>query len=183
MSIKLQHKSKRGFTFTEMLIATGLFGITSAALCAVYLFGMRSYAALENYAQFDQISRLVMDTMTKEIRQAKQVINFSTNSFTFINGDGLSITYNFNADGQELIRTASDGSVQVLLNNCSLIAFGAYQRNNIAGTWDQYPAATNDWSETVKVVQMTWKTTLPVPGGPGVSEKIQTARVVIRKQH
>ena len=53
---------------------------------------------------------------------------------------------------------------------------------NQNGNFDIYPVATNNWQQTVKVIQLTWRTSMTLPNGVGNSENIQTARIVIRKQ-
>jgi prepilin-type N-terminal cleavage/methylation domain-containing protein len=183
MFISSGRKKKRGFTLVELLIATGLFGVASAAVCSIYFYSTRGFASMATYADLDKINRTAMDTLTREIRQARLVTNVSTNSFSLINGDGLAVTYWFNAALKQFIRASSDGNSKVLVSDCDLINFDVYQRNNIAGTWDQYPVATTNWSEYVKVIQLTWKASRKVPLGPGVSENVQTAKIIIRKQH
>jgi Tfp pilus assembly protein PilW len=185
MFIKRQRKSARGYTLVEMIVAFGVFGIVTVAICSIYLFSTRSFAALANYAELDKINRTALDTMTKEIRQAKVVTAASTNSITFINGDGLSVTYYFDPTTEQLVRSASDGSSRVLLSSCDLLTFHLGQRNLTNGTFDAYPPVTGDWSSSVKVVRLSWKATRPIPGAANhsVSETIQTAQVVIRKQH
>lgn len=178
-----RRKNNRGFTMVEMMVSAGLFGVATASVCTLYLVSTRGFASLANYAELDKINRVAMDTLTKEIRQARIVTDVQSNSFSVINGDGQSVTYWFNPTVKQFIRTAGDGSVKVLISSCSLINFDVYQRNNIFGTWDQYPAATNNWSESVKVLRLTWKTAREIPGGPGVSENVQTAKIIIRKQH
>jgi hypothetical protein len=166
----------------ETLVAAGLFGVASAALCTVYAFSTRSFASLANYAQLDQINRVALDTLTKEIRQARVVTDVTSNSISFINGDRQSVIYNFDAGTKKLVRYIN-GTSHTLLSDCNLINFDVYQRNNISNTFDQYPAATNNWNEYVKVIRLTWKASRTIPAGPSVSENVQTARVVIRKQH
>jgi hypothetical protein len=143
----------------------------------------RGFASLANYAELDKINRNAMDNLTMEIRQAKLVTDVQSNSFSLINGDNVSVTYWFNPSLKQFTRSASDGTTKVLITSCALINFEVFQRNNIAGTCDQYPIATNNWSEYVKVIQLTWKAARAIPGGPGVSENVQTAKIVIRKQH
>jgi len=183
MFISSRRKSKRGFTLVEMLIATGLFGIASAAVCSIYMFSTRGFASMATYADLDKINRIAMDTLTREIRQARLVTDVSSNSFSLINGDGASVTYWFNSGLKQFVRSSNDGNSKILVSDCDLINFAVFQRNNIAGTWDQYPVATNNWSEYVKVIQLTWKASRKVPLGPGVSENVQTAKIIIRKQH
>jgi len=183
MFINFSRKNSGGFTAIEMLIATGLFSLATAAVCTIYMYATHGFASLANYAELDKINRNAMDNLTMEIRQAKLVTDVQTNSFSFINGDGVSVTYWFNSGAKLFIRSASDGSSKVIISSCALINFDVCQRNTIAGTWDQYPAATNNWSEYVKVIQLTWKAARAIPGGPGVSENFQTAKIIIRKQH
>jgi prepilin-type N-terminal cleavage/methylation domain-containing protein len=183
MFIKFRFNSKRGFTLVETLVAAGLFGIASAALCTVYAFSTRSFASLANYAELDQINRTALDTLTREIRQARVVTDVTSNSISFINGNQVSVIYNFDAGTKKLMRYAAGSLPQTLLSDCNLINFDVYQRNNISNTFDQYPAATNNWNEYVKVIRLTWKASRTIATGPTVSENVQTARVVIRKQH
>src|SRR5712671_3962881 len=93
MFIRFQRKIRLGFTLVEMLIATGLFGVVSASVCTVYLASTRGFASLANYAELDKINRTAMDTLTREIRQSKLVTDVQSNSFSVINGDGVSVTY------------------------------------------------------------------------------------------
>jgi len=187
MYIELKRKSRRGFTLVEILIAAGLFGIVSLALATIFFFSTRSFVSMTTYAELDKINRTAMDKLTYEIRQANHVNAVTMDDsghisgISLINGDGQAVTYNFDSATKQLVRSAS-GSSQVLLEDCSLIYFNLYQRNPIGGTYNIYPAATNDWQHTVKVVSLTWKASRPIYGGPAVSENIQTAQVVIRKQ-
>lgn len=184
MFFELSQKSKRAFTLVEMLVSVGLFSIAATAIMSIYLFGSRSFASLANYADLDKINRTAMDTLTREIRQAKQVTGFSTNGISFINGDDHSVSYYFNGANKQLVRNdVTANTTKALVSSCTLLNFDVYQRNNISNTFDQYPAATNNWSETVKVIRLTWKASRTIMGSQRVSEDIQTARVVIRKQH
>ena len=182
MSIKPRRKSAHAYTLVEMMVATGLFSLAGLALGSLYLFGTTSFAAMVNYADLDKINRGAMDTLSKEIRAAQAVTDATGNSVTIINANGLSVTYAFNSTSGKLTRMASDGSSSTLVSDCTLLNFQLYQRNPIGGTYDIYPAATNNWSQTVKVVSLTWKASRKMPSGVGVSENIQTARVVLRRQ-
>ena len=171
-----------------MMTATAIFALCGLALMGLYLFCIKGMASMYNYALLDQYNRQAMDHMTSEIRQATRVLGFTTNSLTLQTADpegrlGPQVTYQFNAPSQKLIRTSTDGTSQLLLNNCSLIQFSLYTRVPTNGTYNCYPVATGSWSNTVKVIQLTWKTAITnCPSTIGNSENIQTALVVIRKQ-
>src|SRR3954465_1428314 len=99
MIIKPANKSHRGWTLVEMMVATGVFAIAGLALSTIFIFSIRSFAALENYCTLDRQNRVAMDKLTLEIRQAKQVVSYDTNatSLTILNGDNDQVTYSFNS--------------------------------------------------------------------------------------
>lgn len=187
MFIKPSPNKRRGWTLAEMMVALGIFSLCGLAMMGLYLFCVKGMASMYNYAVLDSYNRHAMDTLTREIRQAQAVVGYTTNSITIETGNpdgtaGANVTYSFNGSSQKLIRTSSDGSSQVLLDHCSLLQFSLYTRVPVTGTYESYPVATNNWQQTVKVLQLTWKTSIQLPSGPINSEDIQTARVVIRKQ-
>src|SRR3974390_1733315 len=127
MFIRPASKANRAWTLVEMMVGVAVFSIAAMALATVFLFSIRSYAAMANYALLDQKNRQAMDQLTYEIRQAQKVVNYTTNatssSLIITNGDGLQVTYTFNSSNQSVSRSASDGSSVVLLTNCSLLNF------------------------------------------------------------
>ena len=182
MFIKPAPKTRSGWTLVEMIMAAGVFSISGLALATIFLFSMRSFAAMANYSALDQANRSALDLLTREIRQARAVVDCSTNQITVINGSGTSITYFFNPKTKQFVRAGSDGTYKVLLEDCNLLSFYLFQRNPKGGSYNIYPAATNNWASTVKVVQLSWKTSRTLPHGAVNSENVQTARIVIRKK-
>jgi len=172
----------------ELMMALAVFAIAGLALVMIFMFSVRSYAAMANYAVLDQYNRQAMDQVTYELRQAKNVADYQSNatsrSLSITNGDGLLVTYVFDANMQQVRRQASDGTSKVLLTNCNLLDFGLYMRPPTNGTFDVYPVQSgSNWQQTVKVVQLSWKTSMMIsPIAKVNSEDIQTARIVIRKQ-
>jgi len=180
-------KPQPGFTLVELMMGVAIFSVTSVAMCSLFLFSTRSFAALSNYSALDKSNRQAMDLLTREIRQAKQVNNYTTNSVSIVTGDTppLTVTYSFSPTTKQMVRSATDGTTtttQVLLNNCNLLSFSLFTRVPIGGTYDAFPAATTNWQDTVKVIQLTWKTSTTLPNAVVNSENVQTARIVIRKQ-
>ncbi len=188
MYIKRPVKPAAAWTLVEMMVGLGVFSVASLALAMVFLFSLRSYTAMANYAVLDQYNRQAMDQVTYELRQATQVLNYQSNatmrSLTILNGSGVTVMYVFDSTKQQVRRQASDGSNKVLLTNCNLLDFGLYMRPPTNGTFDVYPIQmTTNWQQTVKVVQLSWKTSMHIcPSMKVQSEDIQTARIVIRKQ-
>jgi Tfp pilus assembly protein PilW len=182
MFIKLPQKSKRGWTMVELLVSTGVFAISGLALATIFVFTIRSFAAMANYSDLDKENRSAMDKMTREIREAKKITAYTTNSITLLDGNNNTVSYTFKASTQQLIRTGNTGS-QVLLNSCNLLSFSLFERPPVGYSFDRYPIANANWQQNVKGVQLTWKTSRVVSGTPVInSENVQTAVIVIRKQ-
>jgi len=175
-------RANRGWTLVEMMVAVAIFSVVGAAVGSLFFFSTQSFASMVNYNALDKENRIAMDKLTMELRQSKKVTAYSTNSISFVNGDGFNITYLFSPSTRQMLRASSDGSVQALLNDCSLLSFNLFQRNPSNAVYGIWPAATNNWQLTVKVLQLTWKTSRTLPNRAGNSENVQTALIVIRKQ-
>jgi hypothetical protein len=163
-----------------MMFAVAVFAIASAAVMTAYLFSLRSFQSISNYAILDQQNRKAMDSITREVRQANAVssfVNGNSSSLTLVDGNLQPVTYSFNGATRQLIRTAG-GASTVLLNDCTLLNFNLGMRPP-ATNYGYYP--TTDINKA-KIVDLTWKTRRSLPGGVINSENIQTARIVIRKQ-
>jgi hypothetical protein len=177
---------RAGWTMAEMMVATGVFSISGLALATIFMFCVRSFAAMTNYATLDKCNRHAMDIVTAEIRQAQKVLSYSSNSsstsLTVLNGSGVNVTYSFDATKQQFIR--NDGTASVLLTNCNLVAFGLFIRPPESNSFDMYPlTTTTNWQTQVKTIQLTWKTSMNIcPTAQINSEDVQTACIVIRKQ-
>jgi prepilin-type N-terminal cleavage/methylation domain-containing protein len=186
MFISSKKSSIRGWTLTEMVVAVAIFSIAGLALSTIFSFSIRGMVAISNYSELDSQNRFAMDRLTKEIREAKQVTAYSTNSVTIVDGNGYNVSYTFSPAARTMVRSSSDGTSQMLLTNCSLLSFSLFQRNPpMPGYTDPLilDATNSNWQLMVKGIQLTWKTSRTVPGTPIVnSENVQTARIVIRKQ-
>lgn len=187
MFIKFVAKSKAaGWTLVELMVAVGIFSISGLALATIFMFCIRSFAAMTNYATLDMCNRHAMDVATAEIRQAQQVLSFATNatstSLTILNGSGVNVTYAFDSTTKQFTR--NDGTSHVLLTNCNLVAFGLYIRPITSNSFDMYQLNTGtNWQQEVKTIQLTWKTSMNLcPTAQINSEDVQTACIVIRKQ-
>jgi Tfp pilus assembly protein PilW len=167
------------------MVTVGLFSIASAALGTMLVYSTKSFASMANYAILDLENREAMDILSREIRQARHVQSYSSNqlgnSLTILDANNSPITYSFNAYQKQLVRTAG-GASDVVLTNCNLLNFALFQRNPSNGNYGVFPVASGNWTQSVKVVQLTWRTSRRIPSGPVNSENIQTARIVIRKQ-
>ena len=181
-STKNRAASSRGFLLAEAMMAVGVTSILMLALCSFSMFAGRSFAALFNYVDLDDCNRIVMDQLSRDIRQANRVVTFSTTSLTLEATDSFgniySTAYTYYPTQRKLSRI-QDGIPKTVLTECDNLRFDVAQRNPIGGTYDVYSAATPD---TAKVIDVSWVCSRTVFGRKENSESVQTARIVIRKQ-
>lgn len=175
--------TKRGraaFTLVELLVGVAIGGILMAAVASLMFYTGRSFAAMANYVELDAFSRNALDQMSREIRQTSKMTAASATNIVFEDYDGSVLEYRYNADERTLRRYrngAADGNP--LLEQCDYLHFGIFQRNPVAGTYDQYPAASPD---TCKLVQLRWLCSRDLIQSKFNTESVQSAKIVIRKQ-
>lgn len=187
MFIKLSRNARRAWTLVEMMVAVAVFSLSSMSLMGIYVFSVKSMASMYSYALLDAYNRQAMDQLTREIRQSKKVLAYTTNSITVLTAnddgtDGPAVTYSFSPSSKKMLRSSTDGSTKMLLDNCDLLKFDLFTRCPSNAVFGAFPTASNNWQQTVKVLQLTWKTQIVQPSGIASSENVQTARIVIRKQ-
>src|SRR5687767_11545901 len=102
MSIKSQRR--RGFSLIEMLIGTAIGSILLTVIATFSLYSGRSLAAIWNYADLNQTSRQALDTMTRDIRQVRRLIDFQPDLLTFEDSDGQSLYFLYNPATKRLRR-------------------------------------------------------------------------------
>lgn len=184
MFTKRHSQRLRAWTLVEMMIAVGIFSIASAALGTLFMFSIKSFAQMANYAILDQENRHAVDILTREIRQASYVESYSTNPTPTITlrWNTSDITYSFDPVKNTMTRTV-DGNPQILLTNCSLLNFTLYQRSPKTNDFEIYEIANNNVQKYVKAIELTWRTRKRLnPTSLVNSENVQTARIIIRKQ-
>src|SRR5262249_54070636 len=73
----------RGFTLPEMMVGVAVGSLILAVMAMVFMTSARSFAAMANYVDMDASSRNTLDQMTREVRQAGDLVAFSPTSLTF----------------------------------------------------------------------------------------------------
>jgi hypothetical protein len=129
-----------------MKVAISLLFLASMAFMGLYTFKLRSMACAYGNPGHpaDALNRQAMDQLTREIRQAKRVLSYTTNSITVRMGDdGQSVTHLF----KPVTRSGSN-TVE-----------------GLQGLPDLTNSASNDWSNKVKTLKLQWRT-LPAQPQP-----------------
>lgn len=169
-------RRRAGFTLVEVLITMAISLILAAAIAAFYLFSSRSFLALNNYTDMNLLSQLALDKMSKDIRQAKQVTAYTTNSVTFtdVNGNPLQFTYNSTA---KTLSRVSGGQTTTYLTNCDSLQFAIYQATPTSNTFTCYTPA---YVTNARVIQVSWVTFRTIRGNKATTESMESAQIALR---
>jgi len=195
MQTPVPHAKKtgaKGFTLVELLVAFALGVMVVGGVCALAIFSAESFLATTNYVQLNNQSRIAVDLVSREIRNATALASFSTNDPQFLlltnatTGKAATITYDATARTVTLAETGE--TTQTLLTGCDDFSFQLFNR---------YPLITSDnvtfYSSTnfttgqldakfCKVINMNWKCSRTIFGSKVNTEFVQTAQVVLRNQ-
>jgi Tfp pilus assembly protein PilW len=174
-------------TLAEIMVTSAVGFLLLTVMAVLYVFGMRTFGAMNNYAEMDAKSRIALDYMIKEIRQASTVLGqqtsgstiwlkvantnsaiASTNTFTWDSGS-RALTWDKTAQGVAQ-------PTKTLLTGCSAWNFTLYLRAPYSdGTFP----TTSDITRT-KLINMTWTCLRSNLVANINSESIVTAEVVLR---
>jgi hypothetical protein len=166
-----------GMSLVEMMIAVTLGTLAFAALASLSLFTARSFVASGNYADLDRRSFVALDTLSRDIRQSRDLLDFATNKLTLKDNDNATLVYQY-TPSTGLLTRSKNGTNTVLLEQCDFLNFAIYQRNPTNG-WAWYPVKSN-LTSTAKLIDVSWKCSRKILGAKVNTESVQTAKIVIR---
>jgi Tfp pilus assembly protein PilW len=175
-------RSQSGSTLPEAIIAVGVTAMLVVALCSFTVFTGHNFAALFNYVDLDDMNRIAMDQITRDVRQANRVSGYTTNRLTLEDADLQPIIYTYSAANKTLTRRSTYNGVtsdKTILTQCDKLKFEMAQRNTKYGGYDVVPITD---PSICKVVNVSWLCSRSILGVKENTESVQTARIVIRKQ-
>jgi len=182
MCIDHENSTERSaFVLSEMMVVMGITTLLVLAVMCFFMLSTRSFAAIFNYVDLDDANRVAMDTLSRDIRQANRVKNFTTNGLVVtltLDDAAGDLSYTYDPVLRTLSRRTPTES-RVLLQNCDTLHFDLRQRNPINGTLEMFDAASFD---VAKVIDVSWVCSRTIFGRKENTESVQTARIVIRKQ-
>lgn len=179
-------------TLTEIMVTMAVGSLVLTAIAMIWVFGARSFAAISNYVDLDAKSRIAVDLMSRELREAEAVLGFQNTGTSrwlrITNAEERKvIKYTWDATSRNLVSETSDGSTAILLTECDNWDFNLFQRTPVKNTTNLFYVATNyagTFDATIcKTVTMSWKCSRKILGQPVNTESIQTAQVVLRNKH
>ncbi len=167
----------RGFTFVELLIAASIASVLLGSTASLLLYTARSFRGISNYVDMSAESRQALDRMSHEIRRSRRLIDFSTNSFT-LEFQGQPLEFKYNPEKRTVTRRHQNVTT-TLLTGCDEFLATVYQRNTVAGTFDQYPVAT---ARTAKIIELSWICTRSIIDVTSNTETVHSSKIVLRNQ-
>jgi len=172
-------RGRSGALLMEYVVAVGVSSLLLAALAAVLLYSVRNSMMLANYLDLNATSMRTLDQMSRDIRQCSTLSSYSSTELVFNDKSSKSnLTYTYNPSSRKLTRKEK-GNVTTLLRECDSLEFSVFQRTPMAGTYDQYPAAT---AANGKVVAVKWSCSRSILGGKANTETVQEAKIVLRQK-
>lgn len=171
-------RRRAGFTLIELMVATALSMVVATAIGLLAFFSSRSFVAMTNYLEMAQFSRLALDKMSMEIRQAGRLTVYATNSLTFqdVNGNPLRFTYD---SGSRRLFRISGGVTNTYLTECDALRFWIYQHTVVSNTFDCYAPA---YVTNARVIQVNWKCSRPILGTKATTDSVLSATIVLRNR-
>lgn len=172
-----EKRARRAMTLVELMIAVAIGTLTLAVVAILYVFATRSFAALGNYDVLNQESLIALDTMSRDMRQARALTAFTTNQLTFEDHDGSQLIYVWDPDPNAMTLSRIKGEqTKVLLRQCDFLSFAVYQRNP-SNNFDFHPAAS---PALAKVVDVSWRCSRQILKRKINTETAQSATIVLR---
>jgi len=105
-------RGRRGFTLVELLCATVVMAIVMAATSIAVNTATQTYTGNQDQASVNQVARVLMDHIAREIRSTEDV-NLYSNGIGLIYPTGGTVseaTYYTSSNQLYLLRTPSEGS-------------------------------------------------------------------------
>ncbi len=182
----------RAWTLVEVLIAMGVGSVVLGTVMSLSLFGTRSSMALANYSDLDAKSRLALDLISREIRQATAVIgsqnSSTTKSLTLTNSfQGTTTRFSWSADTRALTLERTGTPTFTALTECDRWDFALFQRTPlITPTNVIFFSATNTSGardlSLCKLINMSWKSSRTLLQQRVHTESVQAAQLVLRNK-
>jgi len=172
----IRSKANAAFTLPEVLIAAGVGLLVLLVVALLSFYTSRSLVAMTHYVDMDQRSQLALDKISREIRQARRLTDFSPTSLTIQDLNNKPVQFIYDPEARSLAR-ASGGLTNTYLTDCDSLKFSVYQGTAISNTFDAYDPA---YVTNTRLVQVTWVCSRSIAGMKANTESVQSAKVVIR---
>ena len=168
-------KAAHAMTLVEMMVAIGVGFTVITVMATVFTSATCSFAAMTNYVSMDGNSRNALDQMTKEIRQAGDLVEFTPThlKFGYRAQTNSFLVFDWNAASGQLTEfNTATTTTNVLLTSCNQLAFSLYNSAFMP---------TSILSQG-KGISVSWTCSRTILRRPATTEDMQQALIVIRNK-
>ena len=162
-------------TLPEMMVAIGVGAIILTVIAMVFMNSTRSFAAVGNYVSMDTASRNAFDHLTREIRQAGNLVEFTPTHLKFVcyGATNSFLVYDWDAASRQLTEwKTGDAGAHTLLTECDQLAFSMR---------DVLFQPTTVISKG-KGISVSWKCSRTILGQKATTEDMQQALIIMRNK-
>jgi Tfp pilus assembly protein PilW len=167
-----------------MMVGFAIGCLLLAALATLYVFSMRSFAAMANYSDLNQRSRYASDLLTRDIRSATNVVNATPTQLVLNDQDdtdtmGNPTTYIYD-DVLLTLTRIKNGQTNVLLTGVDSLSWKPWQRGFGAPAYEVFSDAIP--VSNAKLVSFQWSCSRRLVGSVNNSEGLEAAMVELRNR-
>ena len=183
---------RAAFTLIELMVASSVGMMVLAAVSFMSLYASRSSIAVINYTDLEAKSRYALDVISRELRQASQVLSYQSSatlkSLTLTNADqGASIVLTYDPAARTLALNKTGQASMTVLTECDRWDFGLYQRTPLVTSTNvfYYPATNSAGTldpKICKLINLSWKCSRLVAAQKLNTESVQAAQFVLRNK-
>lgn len=171
-----QRALQSGMTLVEVMVGVAIASLVFAIVAVFSFHAARGSASAVNYVGLASQNRMAVDVMSKKLRQASAITAFGPGEITAML-NGRSVRYYYDARTRSVMEEAG-GRSRVLLEGVDAFGFELYQRNAVAGSFEQVPAGGSP--RAAKLVQMNWRTSRTTSVLPTQTDRVVSVRVALR---
>jgi type II secretory pathway component PulJ len=187
-----KNSGRAAFTLVELMVASSVGMMVLAAVSFMSLYASRSSIAVINYTDLEAKSRYALDVISRELRQASQVLSYQSSatlkSLTLTNADqGASIVLTYDPAARTLALNKTGQASMTVLTECDRWDFGLYQRTPLVTSTNvfYYPATNSAGTldpRICKLINLSWKCSRLVAAQKLNTESVQAAQFVLRNK-
>jgi prepilin-type N-terminal cleavage/methylation domain-containing protein len=166
-----------GFTLVELMVGIALGSLLLLVVASVYLFSLKSFTSMSNYAALSARNRYASDIITRDIRSALRVTSATSEQLVLRLGSN-DVTYSYDDAAGTLTRSDLDQD-KVLLDSVKFLSFSLYQKPSTAAAYEEFSVAT---ATNAKLVGFQWECSRRVYGTQKSSQSLQAAIVKLRNK-
>ncbi len=168
----------RAVTLIELCFAIAIGSLLILVTMSLSMYCGRTFAAMANYLEMENDSRIALNMMSRDMRQARCVTSYTPTKVEFEDYDNTPLAFSYSSATRTLSKIKGSDTT-VLLRGCDYLEFSIFQRTPVAGTFG-FHLTTN--AASCKLIQIHWLCSRTILGTTWNTENVQNAKIVIRKK-